>query len=162
MRPYLAELSGRDGPGAITYQLRRLRLHGMIERLPNSYSYRVTQTGFRAALFFSRTYNRLLRPGLAAVLPRSPGPSHTSKRTSPPLSPNSPWRRKLDTFTPSVRTQAELGHRGLRVGPTKHSALACTRCAGLMMIDDRVGKPLQQVGAADNTREPGIAEHGRA
>ena len=46
--PYLAELSGRDpqtlGPGAITYQLRRLRLHGMIERLPNSYSYRVTQT----------------------------------------------------------------------------------------------------------------------
>ena len=26
-------------------------------------------TGFRAALFFSRTYNRLLRPGLAAVLP---------------------------------------------------------------------------------------------
>ena len=41
----------------------------MIERLPNSYSYRVTQTGFRTALFFSRTYNRLLRPGHAAVLP---------------------------------------------------------------------------------------------
>ena len=41
----------------------------MIERLPNSYSYRVTQAGFRAALFFTRTYNRLLRPGLAAVLP---------------------------------------------------------------------------------------------
>ena len=57
--PYLAELSGRDpqtlGPGAITYQLRRLRLHGRIERLPNSYSCRVTQTGFRAVLFFSRT-----------------------------------------------------------------------------------------------------------
>ena len=73
LRPYLAELSGCDpqnlGPGAMTYQLRRLRLHGMIERLPNSYSYRVTQTGFRAALFFSRTYNRLLRPGLAAVVP---------------------------------------------------------------------------------------------
>jgi hypothetical protein len=73
LRPYFAELSGRDpqtlGPGAMTYQLRRLRLHGMIERLPNSYSYRVTQTGFRAALFFSRTDNRLLRPALAAVLP---------------------------------------------------------------------------------------------
>ena len=41
----------------------------MIERLPNSYSYRVTQAGFRAALFFTRLYNRLLRPGLAAVLP---------------------------------------------------------------------------------------------
>jgi hypothetical protein len=41
----------------------------MIERLPNSYSYRVTQAGFRTALFFTRTYNRLLRPGLATVLP---------------------------------------------------------------------------------------------
>jgi hypothetical protein len=57
------------GPGAMTYRLRRLRLNGMIERLPNSYSYRVTQAGFRVALFFTRTYNRLLRPGLAAVLP---------------------------------------------------------------------------------------------
>jgi hypothetical protein len=73
LRSHLAELSGRDpqtlGPGAITYQLRRLRLHGIIERLPKSYSYRVTQAGFRAALFFTRTYNRLLRPGLAASLP---------------------------------------------------------------------------------------------
>jgi hypothetical protein len=73
LSPYLAELCGRDpqtlSAGALTYQLRRLRLHGMIERLPNSYSYRVTQPGFRAALFFTRLYNRLLRPGLAAVLP---------------------------------------------------------------------------------------------
>jgi hypothetical protein len=53
----------------MTYQLRRLRLHGMIERLPNTQSYRVTQAGFRAALFFTRVYNRLLRPGLAAALP---------------------------------------------------------------------------------------------
>src|SRR6202011_241666 len=55
--------------GAITYQLRRLRLHGLIERLPNSFRYRVTDFGFRAALFFTRLYNRLLRPGLAAALP---------------------------------------------------------------------------------------------
>jgi hypothetical protein len=83
----------------------------MIERLPNSYSYRVPQTGFRVALFFSRTYNRLLRPGLAATLhptnPAYPG-LRTSTRTSPPLAPNAPWPGKLDTFTPSLRTQAEL------------------------------------------------------
>src|ERR1700681_2987770 len=64
---------GRDpntiSQGAITYQLRRLRLHGLIERLPNSFRYRVTDFGFRAALFFTRLYNRLLRPGLAAALP---------------------------------------------------------------------------------------------
>jgi hypothetical protein len=73
LRQNLADLQGRPalsfGRGAITYQLRRLRLHGMIERLPNSHRYRVTDLGWRAALFFTRTYNRLLRPGLAAVLP---------------------------------------------------------------------------------------------
>jgi hypothetical protein len=73
LRHHLAALSGRDpdaiSQGAITYQLRRLRLHGLIERLPNSFRYRVTDFGFRAALFFTRLYNRLLRPGLAAALP---------------------------------------------------------------------------------------------
>jgi hypothetical protein len=78
LRRHLADLCGRDpqslGPGALTYQLRRLRLHGMIQRLPNTQRYRVTQPGFRAALFFTRdiftrAYNRLLPPGLAAALP---------------------------------------------------------------------------------------------
>jgi hypothetical protein len=55
--------------GAATYQLRRLRLHGLIERVPKSFRYRVTDRGLRVALFFSRVYNRLLRPGLAAALP---------------------------------------------------------------------------------------------
>ena len=73
LRNHLAALSGRTpeaiGRGAMTYQLRRLRLHGMIERIPHSHRYRVTDAGFRAALFFTRTYNRLLRPALAAVIP---------------------------------------------------------------------------------------------
>jgi len=73
LRQQLAALSGRDpesvSQGAVTYQLRRLRLHGLIERLPDSFRYRVTQFGLRAALFFTRAYNRLLRPGLAAALP---------------------------------------------------------------------------------------------
>jgi len=41
----------------------------LIERLPKSFRYRVTDFGFRAALFFTRVYNRILRPGLAAALP---------------------------------------------------------------------------------------------
>src|SRR6202158_534391 len=72
LRHHLVILSGRDPPsisqGAITYQLRRLRLHGLIERQPNSFRYRVTEFGLRVALFFTRTYNRILRPGLAAAL----------------------------------------------------------------------------------------------
>jgi hypothetical protein len=43
LRRHLAALSGRDADaisqGAITYQLRRLRLHGLIERLPGSLRY---------------------------------------------------------------------------------------------------------------------------
>ena len=41
----------------------------MIERIPRSHRYRVTDAGFRTTLFFTRTYNHLLRPALAAVLP---------------------------------------------------------------------------------------------
>jgi hypothetical protein len=73
LRRHLADLYGASAQtiarGAVTYQLRRLRLHGMIERLPHSHRYRVTDLGWRTALFFTRTYNRLLRPRLAAVLP---------------------------------------------------------------------------------------------
>jgi len=72
LRRHLAQLQGREpnsiSQNAVTYQLRRLRLHRLIERIPNSFRYRVTDFGFRAALFFTRTYNRLLRPGFAAAL----------------------------------------------------------------------------------------------
>jgi hypothetical protein len=54
--------------GRMTYQLRRLRLHGLIERLPKTYRYRLTPTGLRTALFFTRSYGRLLRPGYAATM----------------------------------------------------------------------------------------------
>jgi len=73
LRQHLAALSGCDpaalSQGAVTYQLRRLRLHDFIERRPGSFRYRVTDLGWRVALFFTRTYNRLLRPGLAAAVP---------------------------------------------------------------------------------------------
>jgi hypothetical protein len=55
--------------GQSTYQLRRLRLHGLIERIPGTHRYRVTGEGGRIALFCTRMYNRLLRPGLARIIP---------------------------------------------------------------------------------------------
>ena len=62
LRQHLAALSERNpasiSQGAITYQLRRLRLHGLIERVSSSFRYQVTDFGFRVALFFARTYNR--------------------------------------------------------------------------------------------------------
>lgn len=56
----------------MTYDLRRLRRHHMIERIPKTHRYQVTDFGFRAALFFTRTHARLYRPGLAQVLPHAP------------------------------------------------------------------------------------------
>jgi hypothetical protein len=58
--------------GQMTYDLRRLRLHEIIERIPKTHRYRLTSFGLRIALFFSRTYARLLRPGLACLTPKAP------------------------------------------------------------------------------------------
>jgi hypothetical protein len=55
--------------GQMTYHLRRLRLHGLIERVRGTHRYRVTDSGWRTALFWTRVYNRILRPGLAQVIP---------------------------------------------------------------------------------------------
>jgi hypothetical protein len=54
-------------PGRMTYDLRRLRLHGLIKRLPHTQRYRLTTFGLKTALFYSRTYQRLLRPGLSQL-----------------------------------------------------------------------------------------------
>ena len=74
MRVLLAQLLGLDPAeypiGRMTYDLRRLRLHGIIERIPRSHRYQLTADGLRIALFFSRTYARLLRPKLAEIMPR--------------------------------------------------------------------------------------------
>ena len=56
----------------MTYDLRRLRLHGLVERIPHSHRYRVTDFGFRTAVFLTRSYTRLLRHGLAVLGPRDP------------------------------------------------------------------------------------------
>ena len=73
LREYLAPLLGlapsQLPPGRMTYDLRRLRLHGLIERLPRTHRYRLTRDGLRTALFFTRTYARLFRSGLAQISP---------------------------------------------------------------------------------------------
>jgi len=73
LREHLAPLLGLKPSqltaGRITYDLRRLRLHGLIERIPKSYRYRITTKGLRTAIFYTRLYNRALRTGLAVISP---------------------------------------------------------------------------------------------
>jgi hypothetical protein len=73
LREHLAPLLGLDPnqwrAGKMTYDLRRLRLHGFIERLPHTHRYRITEEGVRTAMFYTRVYNRILRPGVAMLSP---------------------------------------------------------------------------------------------
>jgi hypothetical protein len=76
LREQLAVLTGQSPnlitQGRMTYDLRRLRLHGMIERIPKTHRYRVTDFGLRAALYFTRVHARLYRPGIAQILSNGP------------------------------------------------------------------------------------------
>ena len=67
--PLLGKAPDDMTAGQMTYHLRRLRLHGLIERIAGTHRYRVTKQGSRTILFCTRTYNRLLRPGLAQIVP---------------------------------------------------------------------------------------------
>ena len=59
----------------MTYDLRRLRLKGLIERIEKSHRYRLTVLGMKVVTFFTKLYHRLFAPGLAALLPDQSFPS---------------------------------------------------------------------------------------
>ena len=71
--------------GRLTYQLRRLRLHGLIERVPASHRYTVTEKGLRVAMWFTRCHARLFRPALGELFAEE-------------FPDDSPLRRAFDTF----------------------------------------------------------------
>lgn len=50
-----------------TYDLRRLRRKGLIQRRPHSQRYDITPTGRRVAVLFTKTHNRVLAPGLVLM-----------------------------------------------------------------------------------------------
>jgi hypothetical protein len=78
--PLMGKASQSITPGQMTYHLRRLRLHGLIARIPRSHRYRVTDQGWRTILFCTRCHNRLLRPGLAQLLPEEATPGTALRR----------------------------------------------------------------------------------
>jgi hypothetical protein len=63
-----------------TYDLRRLKRKGLIQRMRKKHRYQLTPVGRGVAVLFTKTYGRLLAPGLALfdpalpeeVTPRSP------------------------------------------------------------------------------------------
>jgi hypothetical protein len=62
------------GPGhykraQMTYDLRRARLKGLIQRVGHKNRYVLTPIGRRVALFFTKTYARIFRPAVARIDP---------------------------------------------------------------------------------------------
>jgi hypothetical protein len=61
-------------PGQMTYDLRRLRLSGLIHRIEHTNRYVLTPDGIAMAVFYTKVHNRLLRPLMAARQPQAPPP----------------------------------------------------------------------------------------
>ena len=75
-RSLRAQVSGLLGAvytvNQMSYDLARLRLNGLIERLPHSNTYTLTGDGQRTAIFYTKVHDRLLRPLIAADQPPAP------------------------------------------------------------------------------------------
>lgn len=70
LRGLVAGLLGQDySQNQMSYDLPRLRLHGLIQRLPHTNTYVLTGEGIRATVFYTKLQNRLLRPLLDADKP---------------------------------------------------------------------------------------------
>ncbi len=73
----------------MTYDLRRLRLRRLIEGIPFTRRYRVTDHGLRTALCYHRTYARVLRPAMSVA--------STPRRVRPPAS-TAPSNRSIGKY----------------------------------------------------------------
>jgi hypothetical protein len=73
LRGRVAGLLGTDySTSQMTYDLRRLRLHGLTLRIPHTNTCTLTPEGQRVAVFFTKLHGRLLAPLLDADQPPAP------------------------------------------------------------------------------------------
>ena len=76
--------------GQATYDLRRLRSHGLIQRRPHSHRYTVTDQGLHTAMLLTRIQERVLPTGLAEQLDPHGGSQLHNAATA--------YQRALDTL----------------------------------------------------------------
>jgi hypothetical protein len=99
LRNLTAQLRGLpDGTitaGQITYDLRRLRSHGLIDKIPHTHRYQVTDHGLSTAMFLTRVHDRLLPTGLADLNDPLPRPLRAAATA---------YQKAIDTLT----TQSHL------------------------------------------------------
>jgi hypothetical protein len=79
-----------------TYDLRRLKRKGLILKISHSHRYQLTDLGRRVAVLFTKTYGRVLAPGLIVLDPQLPAPL---KRRSPLATAWQQLNSALEDFT---------------------------------------------------------------
>ncbi len=65
----------------IRYDLRKLRLHALIERIPRRHAYRFTQKGYKLALLLVQLRKRIYGPIAFGTLRHRPDPQHMPNST---------------------------------------------------------------------------------
>ena len=72
LRSLVAALLPSYSARQMGYDLRRLRLNGLLVRVPGTHRYELTPQGRRLAVFFAKTYTRIVLPALAELDPALP------------------------------------------------------------------------------------------
>lgn len=93
LRAFVAGLLPGYSAHQATYDLRRLRRKGLIRRIPRTQRYELTSEGRRLAVFFTKTYTRIVNPSLAELDPHLPEPI---ARATPLGKPWRDFERALD------------------------------------------------------------------
>jgi hypothetical protein len=83
LRGLLGKTPDELSAGQVSYDLRRLRAHGLITRIPGTHRYQITDTGSHHAMLLTHVHTRVLQPGLAQLTdpdPPTPSPLRTAAR----------------------------------------------------------------------------------
>ncbi len=124
LRGLVAGMLGADySANQMSYDLRRLRLHGLVARIPHTNTYTLTPEGQRVAIFYTKLADRLLRRLLEADQPPAPPAlrrvltvtRHQPRRSTPtsPVpalhSPPDPYHnRSTQSQTPKLGTMSRV------------------------------------------------------
>ena len=102
LRNHIVNLLGANASeyhaGKMTYDLRRLRLKGIISKKPNTTQYFMTPYGYRVTQFLTRLHARLFRPGFASF------DEHLGTQVPTPL------RRAMDKVNGEIDKMLEKSH----------------------------------------------------
>lgn len=72
LRSHVASYLPGYTPRQMTYDLRRLRRNGFLARIGGTNRYQLTSEGRSLAVFFAKTYARVIAPSLAELDPSLP------------------------------------------------------------------------------------------